>query len=134
MTPLLGEIWMCLSLAAVLGVLAGWVVWGRRTDRIVASYSRRLGRLRSNWEAVEERLTDALQTNASLQRELDEKRAEVRFLEERLREIERAMLEPDHDLPSRLSGAEEVPEKLSPRSASARESSRAGERPPARTV
>ena len=132
MTPLLAEIWMCLSLAAVLGVLAGWAVWGRRTDRIVASYSRRLGRLRSNWEAVEERLTEALHANAALQRELDEKRAEVRFLEERLRDIERAMLEPDSDVPSRLP--EEVPEKLTPRSASARESSRAGERPPARTV
>jgi hypothetical protein len=118
MTPLLAEMWMCLSVAALLGVLAGWLVWGRRTARIVASYDRRLDRLRTNWETVEARLAEALQQNSAIQRELDDKRAAVGFLENRLREIERAMLEPDSALPLRPSAAEEVPEKLSRRAAS----------------
>jgi predicted flap endonuclease-1-like 5' DNA nuclease len=29
---LLGEIWILLALAALLGLLAGWIIWGRRKD------------------------------------------------------------------------------------------------------
>lgn len=29
---LLGEIWILLILAALLGVLVGWIIWGRRSD------------------------------------------------------------------------------------------------------
>jgi chromosome segregation ATPase len=73
----LAEIWFCLSLAALLGFLAGWLVWGRRTHRIVASYRGRLARLQANWETVEERLTEALERAAALERERDRRHAEL---------------------------------------------------------
>jgi len=69
MTHPLAEIWMCLSVAALLGVLAGWLVWGRRTQRIVTSYRRRLATLRENWEIVEERLAEELERASGLERD-----------------------------------------------------------------
>lgn len=77
MTSLL-EIWMCLSGAALLGVLAGWLVWGRRTERIVVYYRGRLAKLRRNWETVEEGLAEELKRASVLERERDELLSELK--------------------------------------------------------
>jgi len=77
LTYAFAEIWLCLSFAAAAGVLAGWLVWGRRTRRIVASYRSRLARLQANWETVEERLTEALERAAALEGERDRLWAEL---------------------------------------------------------
>ena len=66
------EIWMCLSVAALLGVFAGWIVWGRHVDRVVASYRGRLVKLRKNWETVEEALAHELSRRTALETERDE--------------------------------------------------------------
>jgi chromosome segregation ATPase len=126
--PLL-EIWFCLSLAAVLGVLAGWLVWGRRTRRIVAAYRSRLARLQANWETVEERLTEALERAAALERERGRREEELersetesqgispdrertwrderRSLEDRLRQLNERILAleptPGHPPPPRVT-------------------------------
>ncbi len=71
MFSLLIEIWPCLMLAAALGVLAGWLVWGRDTNRIVAAYRSRLAKAKGSWESVEERLAQALAHGAALERERD---------------------------------------------------------------
>ncbi len=77
MTHSLAEIWMCLSVAALLGVLAGWLVWGRRTERIVTSYRHRLATLRENWDIVEERLAEELQRASGLEREREREYGEL---------------------------------------------------------
>jgi hypothetical protein len=77
MTYPLTEIWVCLSLAAILGVFAGWLVWGRPTRRIVASYRVRLARVQRNWEIVEDRLAEALERAAALERERGLRHAEL---------------------------------------------------------
>ena len=71
MTSLL-EIWMCLSVAALLGVFAGWIVWGRQIDRVIASYRGRLAKLRRNWETVEEALAHELTRRSALETERDQ--------------------------------------------------------------
>ena len=142
MTHPLAEIWMCLSVAALLGVLAGWLVWGRRTERIVNSYRRRLATLRENWEAVEERLAEELQrasgresdrereyrelgrSQIDLQdafREKDETwREERRSLEETLRQLHERILalHPVPGLPAESRVTDTVPESLPKRTAS----------------
>jgi hypothetical protein len=60
MSYLLAEIWLCLIVATLLGVAAGWLLWGRQIERLQRGYRRRLGRLRGNWETVEEQLARAL--------------------------------------------------------------------------
>jgi chromosome segregation ATPase len=77
MSGLLAEIWVCVSLAALLGVVAGWLVWGRHSQVVLASYRGRLARLRENWETVEEHLTEALDRVSALERELDQTKAEL---------------------------------------------------------
>jgi chromosome segregation ATPase len=67
MTYLVTEIWLCLVLAALMGVLAGWVVWGRRTERRLSVCRGRLARLRRNWETVEDRLAEALEHASELE-------------------------------------------------------------------
>jgi chromosome segregation ATPase len=68
---LLIDIWPCLAIAALMGVAAGWMVWGRNTNRIVASYRGRLAKVRGNWETVEEQLAQALARSSALQQERD---------------------------------------------------------------
>ena len=60
MSYLLAEIWLCLILATVLGVAAGWVLWGRPNQRLKLVYRRRLAKLRGNWETVEDQLARSL--------------------------------------------------------------------------
>jgi chromosome segregation ATPase len=77
MTYAVTEIWPCLILAALLGVLAGWLVWGRRTERIIAVYRGRLAKVRRNWETVEERLAGALERASQLERVCGDRKAEI---------------------------------------------------------
>ena len=131
MTFLLAEIWACLSVAALTGVLAGWLVCARRNKRIVATYRGRLARLRANWETVEERLAEALTRASTLERERDLKQAEfvtyqddvqcilreketawrdeIRFLEERLRQLNELMVAAETTLPGEPSVPDVVP-------------------------
>ena len=71
MLTLLAEIWPCLIVAAILGVGAGWLLWGRDMKKVVSSYRRRLSRAKANWETVEERLSQALSRASTLERERD---------------------------------------------------------------
>jgi chromosome segregation ATPase len=71
MLTLLAEIWPCLIAAAILGIAAGWLLWGRDMRKVVSSYRRRLSKARANWENVEERLTQALSRASTLERERD---------------------------------------------------------------
>ena len=71
MLSLLVDIWPCLVIAAILGVLAGWFLWGRDLKRVIATYRRRLAKVRGNWETVEERLTHALARASALEIERD---------------------------------------------------------------
>jgi chromosome segregation ATPase len=68
MTYIVTEIWLCLILACLLGVLASWLVWGRQSERIIAVYRGRLAKLRRNWEAVEEQLAAALERASELEK------------------------------------------------------------------
>lgn len=77
MTYAVTEIWPCLILAALLGVLAGWLVWGRRTERIIAAYRGRLAKVRRNWETVEEQLAGALERASQLERVCGDRKAEI---------------------------------------------------------
>ena len=60
MNILLAEIWLCLFVSALLGVAAGWLLWGRSNQRLRLYYRGRLKRLRRNWETVEDQLASAL--------------------------------------------------------------------------
>jgi uncharacterized membrane-anchored protein YhcB (DUF1043 family) len=73
LTNLLAEIWLCLVAAAFLGVVAGWLVWGRSTERIKEAYRRRLVSLRENWEDVEEQLVEALSRASELETALSDR-------------------------------------------------------------
>jgi hypothetical protein len=71
MWTLLADIWPCLIVAALMGVVAGWLLWGRDMKKVVSSYRRRLSKARSNWETVEEQLSHALARATALERERD---------------------------------------------------------------
>ncbi len=60
MSSLLVEIWLWLVVAALSGLAAGWLLWGRGAERTAAIYRGRIARLRRNWEMVEEQLSTAL--------------------------------------------------------------------------
>ena len=131
MTLLLAEIWICLSVAALTGVLAGWLVSAHRNKRIVATYRGRLARLRTNWETVEERLAEVLERASALERERDLKQAEfvrwqedlpsvfrekekawrdeIRFLEDRLRQLDELIAAAEPSLPAQPSVTDVVP-------------------------
>lgn len=131
MTLLFAEIWACLSVTALTGVLAGWLVCARRNKRIVATYRGRLARLRANWETVEERLAETLNRASTLERERDLKQAEferyqddlecmlreeekawrdeIRFLEDKLREVNERTVATGPSLPAQPSAIDVVP-------------------------
>lgn len=76
---LLGEIWVLLLLAALLGLLAGWLIWSRNqveashdgpTDRDLADRDRQIAALRGSVEERDIRVT-------ALERELAACRAET---------------------------------------------------------
>jgi chromosome segregation ATPase len=66
------DVWMCLSVAALLGVFAGWLVWGRHSEKVVASYRARLGKMRRNWETIEHGLAEELKRVSALERKREE--------------------------------------------------------------
>jgi chromosome segregation ATPase len=72
------DIWLCLCVAALLGVFAGWIVWGRHVDRVIASYRGRLAKLRRNWETVEDALARELSRTSALETERDELRSKIK--------------------------------------------------------
>jgi hypothetical protein len=90
MLNLFVDIWPCVAIAAVLGVFAGWLMWGRETKKIVASYRRRVADARANWEAVEERLTEALARASALEKERDSFRGESAATQLTMKEREEA--------------------------------------------
>jgi chromosome segregation ATPase len=90
MLSLYADIWPCVAAAALLGVFAGWLVWGRETKAIVASYRRRVAKARANWEAVEERLTQALAHASALEKEQESFQREWTETQVAMREKEEA--------------------------------------------
>jgi hypothetical protein len=70
MSIVLAEIWLCLIVAAILGVATGWLLWGRPNQRLQAVYQRRLAKLRANWEMVEEQLAKSNARVAELENAL----------------------------------------------------------------
>ena len=69
---LLGEIWVLIALAALLGLFIGWLVWGRRPA--VAVESSDVARLRSERDACQERARDCAQRVSRLESDLAEAR------------------------------------------------------------
>jgi hypothetical protein len=90
MLSLIADIWPCLAAAAILGVLAGWFLWGREMKRVIATYRRRLAKMRGNWETVEERLTEALAHASALERERDSIQKEWTAIQSTMQEREDA--------------------------------------------
>jgi hypothetical protein len=116
MLSILLDIWPCLLIAAALGVVAGWLVWGRETKKIVARYRRRVEDARANWEAVEERLTEALARVSRLESERDSCRSEsaaaqlaMRDKEEAFRQERRLLQDRVRQLEQRLRFMESKP-------------------------
>jgi predicted flap endonuclease-1-like 5' DNA nuclease len=64
---LLGEIWILLVLAALLGLFVGWVIWGRS---VVEESSTEADQLRNDLAACQARGRQQLQRIASLQTDL----------------------------------------------------------------
>jgi predicted flap endonuclease-1-like 5' DNA nuclease len=48
---LLGEIWFLLAVAGLIGLLAGWIIWGRRDEMTVAADTGEADRLRADLAA-----------------------------------------------------------------------------------
>jgi predicted flap endonuclease-1-like 5' DNA nuclease len=55
---LLGEIWVLIALALLLGVLAGWLIWGRGDKVVQAGPSDELVRLSADLATCSARLSD----------------------------------------------------------------------------
>jgi hypothetical protein len=77
MNILLAEIWLCLFVSALLGVAAGWLLWGRSNQRLRLYYRGRLAKLRRNWETVEDQLATALARVSELEGLLHERASEA---------------------------------------------------------
>ena len=46
---LLGEIWVLLAVAALLGLLVGWLIWGRRAKvKVISAEAAEAARLRQS--------------------------------------------------------------------------------------
>lgn len=71
---LLGEIWVLIALAALLGLFVGWLVWGRR-PAVISADDGEAGRLRSELEACQARARDCAQRVARLEDDLSMARA-----------------------------------------------------------
>jgi hypothetical protein len=68
MIGILVEIWLCLALAALAGVGAGWLAWGRHSAKVIDSYRARLAKMRRDWEIVDEGLSESLDRASVLER------------------------------------------------------------------
>jgi len=69
---LLGEIWILIALAALLGLFIGWLVWGRRS---VVNDGGEAARLRAELEACQTRARDCAKRVARLEDDLSVARA-----------------------------------------------------------
>lgn len=70
---LLGEIWVLLLLAALIGLLAGWIIWGRRAASApVAHDNGEADRLRTALSECEARGKAQSRRLTALERELDD--------------------------------------------------------------
>jgi hypothetical protein len=56
---LLSEIWACLAVSLLIGLLSGWILWGLSLSRIEGTLRFRLSQARKNWGEVEALLADA---------------------------------------------------------------------------
>lgn len=68
---LVGEIWVLLLLAALVGLLAGWIIWGRRSTTTVTVDEGAADRLRHSLAACEARGSDQASRIAALEAELE---------------------------------------------------------------
>lgn len=69
---LLGEIWILIALAALLGLFIGWLVWGRRS---VVADDGEAARLRTELDACQTRARDCAQRVTRLEDDLSVARA-----------------------------------------------------------
>ena len=66
---LLGEIWVLIALAALLGLFAGWLIWGRRSVALAPINSSEADRLRLQLSECETRARAQTTRIATLERE-----------------------------------------------------------------
>ncbi|MCB1394938.1 MAG: hypothetical protein KDJ98_02965, partial [Rhodobacteraceae bacterium] len=65
---LLGEIWVLIALAALIGLFIGWLIWGRRAA--AATETGEVARLQSELTACQARARDCAQRMARLEEDL----------------------------------------------------------------
>lgn len=76
---LLGEIWVLIALAALLGLFIGWLVWGRRAAPVVqgGTGTGEAERLQAELDACQARARDCAARVARLEADLSEARAAI---------------------------------------------------------
>lgn len=74
---LLGEIWVLIALAALIGLFVGWMVWGRSPAPIATTDTGEADRLRSDLAACRARGAEAEAQLAALRADLVAARAEA---------------------------------------------------------
>lgn len=74
---LLGEIWVLIALAALIGLFAGWLIWGRTPAPIMATDTGEVDRLRGDLAACHARGAEAEARLAALRADLAAARAEA---------------------------------------------------------
>lgn len=74
---LLGEIWVLLLLAALLGLFAGWLIWGRRNGAAAAADTGEADRLRAALDTCSTRNREAQDRLSALEADLSRARAEA---------------------------------------------------------
>ncbi len=111
MNELVAEIWLCLVVSAILGLVAGWLIWGRSTESIITDYRWRLATVRKNWETVEDQLVESLSRIAELERALGDRQREHGLRETGLRsllqESEEAWKKERRSMEATVSGLDE---------------------------
>ena len=73
---LLGEVWVLIALALLLGLLVGWLIWGRRETTVVADTAE-ADRLRAQLQAEKARGTECSAKVAALEARLAEATAQA---------------------------------------------------------
>lgn len=68
---LLGEIWVLIALAALLGLVVGWLIWGRSAAPAAAVEDSEARRLRAELEACRAKAAAAEDRVAAMERELE---------------------------------------------------------------
>ena len=79
---LLGEIWVLLLLAALIGLLAGWIIWGRRSEVTVNAHDAgEADRLRTALSDCEARGKAQAGRLSALERELEDANGRIKTAE-----------------------------------------------------